>query len=345
MTEAIMTATVAEEPPLVEARRLRQWFPVGGSLLQRRREMVRAVDEVSFTIARGEVLGLVGESGSGKSTLGRALLRMTDLTDGQILFEGRDITRLGRNALRPIRPRMQFIFQDPFASLNPRMTVRQIVGAPLAIQRPDLGIAARDARIAEALQTVGLSMQYADRYPHEFSGGQRQRICIARALIMEPSFLVADEPVSALDVSIQAQIVNLLIDVRRKLSIAMLFISHDLAVVGHLCDRVAVMYLGRIVEIAPTRELFRRPRHPYTEALFSAVPVPDPTVRRSRVILRGDIPSPLAPPSGCAFRSRCPYVLPECAEAVPSLREVDGGHRTRCIRDDLVLGRPHGGLS
>jgi len=340
MSETISAAAAAAESPLVEVRELRQWFPVPGPLLQRRRDMIRAVDDVSFTIARGEVLGLVGESGSGKSTLGRALLRMTDPTDGQILFEGRDITRLGRNALRPIRPRMQFIFQDPFASLNPRMTVRQIVGAPLAIQRPELGAAARDARIAEALQTVGLSMQYADRYPHEFSGGQRQRIGIARALIMEPSFLVADEPVSALDVSIQAQIVNLLIEVRRKLDIAMLFISHDLAVVGHLCDRVAVMYLGRIVEIAPTRDLFRHPRHPYTEALFSAVPVPDPTVRRKRIVLHGDVPSPLAPPSGCAFRSRCPYALPKCTAAVPPLRKVDGGHWTRCIRDDLVLGQP-----
>ncbi|WP_119302306.1 ABC transporter ATP-binding protein [Dongia deserti] len=337
MTEATM-AIAGDGVSLVEARALRQWFPVGGSLLQRRRDVVRAVDDVSFTITRGEVLGLVGESGSGKSTLGRALLRMTEPTEGQILFEGRDITRLGRSALRPIRPRMQFVFQDPFASLNPRMTVRQIVGAPLVIQRPELDTAACSARIAEALQTVGLSTQYADRYPHEFSGGQRQRIGIARALILHPSFLVADEPVSALDVSIQAQIVNLLIEVRKRLGVAMLFISHDLAVVGHLCDRVAVMYLGRIVEIAPTRTLFRQPRHPYTEALFSAVPVPDPTMRRERIILRGDMPSPLAPPSGCAFRGRCRYALPECASAVPPLRAVDGDHWTRCIRDDLALG-------
>jgi peptide/nickel transport system ATP-binding protein len=220
------------------------------------------------------------------------------------------------------------------------MTVRQIVGAPLVIQRPELDVGARDARVAAALQTVGLSAEHAGRYPHEFSGGQRQRIGIARALIMEPSFLVADEPVSALDVSIQAQIVNLLIEVRRKLNVAMLFISHDLAVVGHLCDRVAVMYLGRIVEIAPTKALFRRPRHPYTEALFSAVPVPDPTVGRTRMVLRGDVPSPLAPPSGCAFRSRCRYALPQCAAAVPPLREVEGGHWARCIRDDVGLERP-----
>jgi oligopeptide/dipeptide ABC transporter ATP-binding protein len=338
MIGAAIAVAAAHQPPLVEVAALRKWFHLGGGLL-RRHAVLRAVDDVSFSIARGEVLGLVGESGSGKSTLGRALLRMNEPTGGRILFEGRDVTRLGWRALRPIRPRMQFIFQDPFASLNPRMTVRQIVGAPLAIQRPELDRKARDIRIAAALRTVGLSEQYADRYPHEFSGGQRQRIGIARALIMEPSFLVADEPLSALDVSIQAQIVNLLIDVRKKLDLAMLFISHDLAVVGHLCDRVAVMYLGRIVEIAPTRALFRQPRHPYTEALLSAVPVPDPTVRRKRVVLQGDMPSLLAPPSGCAFRSRCRYALPACAEAVPPLRAAESGHLTSCIRDDLTLGR------
>jgi len=342
MSEVAMS-TAGSTQPLVEVDGLRQWFHVGKTLLHRA-DVVRAVDDVSFTIARGEVLGLVGESGSGKSTLGRAVLRMSEPTGGRIVFEGRDLTHLGRRALRPLRPRMQFIFQDPFASLNPRMTVRQIVGAPLAIQRPDMDAAARQARIAATLQTVGLSSQYIDRYPHEFSGGQRQRIGIARALIMEPSFLVADEPVSALDVSIQAQIVNLLIEVRKKLDVAMLFISHDLAVVGNLCDRVAVMYLGRIVEIAPTRALFRRPRHPYTEALFSAVPVPDPTMRRERVILRGDVPSPLAPPSGCAFRGRCRYALAECAAAVPPLREIEAGHAIRCIRDDLELGGRAGGV-
>jgi oligopeptide/dipeptide ABC transporter ATP-binding protein len=341
MTATMTSAAPNAESPLVEVKELRQWFPVGGGLL-RKRDVVRAVDDVSFSIARGEVLGLVGESGSGKSTLGRAILRMSEPTGGQILFEGRDVTRLGRGALRPLRPRMQFIFQDPFASLNPRMTVRQIVGAPLVIQRPELDSVARDARIGEVLRTVGLSLQYAGRYPHEFSGGQRQRIGIARALILEPSFLVADEPVSALDVSIQAQIVNLLIEVRRKLGLAMLFISHDLAVVGHLCDRVAVMYLGRIVEIAPTRALFRKPRHPYTEALFSAVPSPDPTVRRERIILKGDVPSPLKPPSGCAFRGRCRYAIPECAAAVPALRQVENEHWKRCIRDDLELRRPAG---
>ncbi|MBS0562382.1 MAG: ABC transporter ATP-binding protein [Proteobacteria bacterium] len=323
---------------MIETVGLRQWFAVGGGLL-RSHKVVRAIDDVSFSIAHGEVLGLVGESGSGKSTLGRALLRVTEPTGGRILFEGRDLTRLSRRALRPLRPRMQFIFQDPFASLNPRMTVRQIVGTPLALQRPGLSREERHTLIEEALHTVGLAERYADRYPHEFSGGQRQRIGIARALIMRPSFLVADEPVSALDVSIQAQIINLLIQVRRDLNLAMLFISHDLAVVGHLCDRVAVMYLGRIVEIGPTQSLFGRPSHPYTEALLSAAPVPDPFARRKRIVLTGDMPSPLSPPSGCAFRTRCRYAVAACAEAVPPLREREGGHFTRCIRDDIVLGR------
>ena len=338
MHAAVPAATPAIVPvePLLRVENLRQWFRIGNGLL-RRRDLVRAVEDVSFEIARGEVLGLVGESGSGKSTLGRAVLRLTEPTEGRISFEGRDITNLGRRALRPLRPHMQLIFQDPFASLNPRMTVRQIVAAPLAIQQPGLDGRERDIRVAEVLRTVGLSDQYADRYPHEFSGGQRQRIGIARALIMEPSFLVADEPVSALDVSIQAQIVNLLIEVKRKLDLTILFISHDLAVVGHLCDRVAVMYLGRIVEIAETRALFRQPRHPYTQALFAAVPVPDPTQRRQRIILKGDMPSPITPPSGCAFRTRCRFALPACADAVPPLRETAAGHMTRCIRDDIDL--------
>jgi oligopeptide/dipeptide ABC transporter ATP-binding protein len=336
-TPVTVIAEVKEEPVL-RVENLRQWYRLGTGFFGRR-DLVRAVEDVSFDIERGEVLGLVGESGSGKSTLGRAVLRMTDPTEGRILFEGRDTTRLSRRELRPLRPRMQLIFQDPFSSLNPRMTVRQIVAAPLIIQRPDLDGSARNTRVGEALDLVGLSSQYADRYPHEFSGGQRQRIGIARAFITEPTFLVADEPVSALDVSIQAQIVNLLINIRKKLNLTVLFISHDLAVVGHLCDRVAVMYLGRIVEIAETRALFRQPRHPYTQALFSAVPVPDPTLRRERIILKGDMPSPINPPSGCAFRTRCRYALPACAEAVPVLRKIAEGHLARCIRDDLDLIR------
>ncbi len=333
-----MSAAAEPAPPaapLLEVDNLRQWFGSGGLLGPRR--VVRAVDGVSFAVGRGEVLGLVGESGSGKSTLGRAVLRATEPTGGRITFDGRDITSLGRRRLRPLRARMQMIFQDPFASLNPRMTVGQIVGTPLRIQKPGLGRAAVAARVAEALRTVGLAESHAGRYPHEFSGGQRQRIGIARAFVTEPSFLVADEPVSALDVSIQAQVINLLMEIRARLDLAILFISHDLAVVGHLCDRVAVMYLGRIVEIADTRALFRTPRHPYTEALFSAVPQAGRAGARDRILLKGDLPSPLAPPSGCAFRTRCRYALPACAASVPPLADVGGGHRTACIRDDLAL--------
>ncbi|MCW6508262.1 ABC transporter ATP-binding protein [Lichenifustis flavocetrariae] len=298
---------------------------------------VRAVEDVTFEIGRGEILGLVGESGSGKSTLGRAVLRVTDLTDGRVVFDGQDVSTLSKRQLRPLRARMQMIFQDPFASLNPRMTVGQIVGAPLRIQNPGISRSEVEARVGDALRTVGLADSHAERYPHEFSGGQRQRIGIARAFVLAPDFLVADEPVSALDVSIQAQVVNLLMEIKRKLDLTILFISHDLAVVGHVCDRVAVMYLGRIVEIADTRTLFRNPRHPYTEALFSAVPVADPSRRRQRILLKGDLPSPLAPPSGCAFRTRCRYAIPACAEAVPPLAHIGGGHQKACIRDDLAL--------
>ena len=321
--------------PLAEVEHLRQWFSIGRLLGAR--HTVRAVDDVSLSIARGEVLGLVGESGSGKSTLGRAVLRVTEPSGGRIVFDGQDVTRFSRRQLRPLRARMQMIFQDPFASLNPRMTVGQIIAAPLRIQRPGLKRAEVTERVADALRTVGLAESHAERYPHEFSGGQRQRIGIARAFIMEPAFLVADEPVSALDVSIQAQVINLLMEIKQKLDLTILFISHDLAVVGRLCDRIAVMYLGRIVEIADTRTLFCAPRHPYTEALFSAVPQTDPARRRERILLKGDLPSPLAPPSGCAFRTRCRYALPACAEAVPPLIDVGGGHWKACIRDDLTL--------
>jgi oligopeptide/dipeptide ABC transporter ATP-binding protein len=321
---------------LIEVRGLSKSYQLG-RLFGRGHETVRAVEEVSFAIARSEVLGLVGESGSGKSTIGRTLLRLTEPTQGTIMFEGRDITHLSRSALKPLRRRMQLIFQDPFGSLNPRMTVGSILAAPLRIHFPQLARGERAERIAHALSTVGLAAHHADRYPHEFSGGQRQRIGIARALMVEPVFLVADEPVSALDVSIQAQIVNLLLRVRRELGLTILFISHDLAVVAHSAERIAVMYLGRIVELAPTRELFRRPRHPYTEALLSAVPVPDPLARRRRVLLKGDLPSPLTQTAGCAFRSRCRYAIRACSEAVPPLRAVGPGHSAACIRDDLTL--------
>jgi oligopeptide/dipeptide ABC transporter ATP-binding protein len=330
-----MSLAAAPEAPLLRVENLRQWF--GGGWLQGGGHTIRAVEDVTFEMARGEVLGLVGESGSGKSTLGRAVLRATEPTHGRIIFDGLDITTLSRHRLRPLRARMQMIFQDPFASLNPRMTVGQIIETPLKIQRPGLRRDEVAARVAEALRTVGLDESHADRYPHEFSGGQRQRIGIARAFVMEPTFLVADEPVSALDVSIQAQVVNLLMEIKQRLGLTILFISHDLALVGHICDRVAVMYLGRIVEIADTRTIFRNPRHPYTEALFSAVPVADPKRRRERIVLKGDLPSPLAPPSGCAFRTRCRYALPACAEAVPPLASVGVGHLKACIRDDIAL--------
>jgi oligopeptide transport system ATP-binding protein len=322
--------------PLVEVRGLGKTFPVGG-LFARGRRMVRAVDDVSFDIGRGEVLGLVGESGSGKTTVGRTVLRLLEPSGGSIRFDGQDITHLSRRALRPVRRHMQLVFQDPFASLNPRMSVERILAGPLIVHRPDLDRAARRALVEDMLRLVGLFPAAADRFPHEFSGGQRQRIGIARALMLHPALLVADEPVSALDVSVQAQVVNLLLDLRERLDLAILFIAHDLAVIGTVADRVAVMYLGRIVELAPTAELFLAPRHPYTEALFSAVPQVEATSRRARIILSGDLPSPLAPPSGCAFRSRCRYALPACAAAVPPLRAVAAVHWTACIRDDLAL--------
>ena len=328
---------MSDAPTVLEISDLRKWFPVGGGLFTGGSRALKAVDGVSFSIARGEILGLVGESGSGKTTAGRAILRLTEPTGGTIRFHGQDITHFSRSALRPIRRKMQLVFQDPFASLNPRMTVGRIVSAPLIIHELATSRADRMARVGEMLQTVGLSPGHADRYPHEFSGGQRQRIGIARALMLGPDFLVADEPVSALDVSIQAQIINLLLDLRARLSLAILFISHDLAVVGHVCDRVAVMYLGRLVEIAPTAELFANPRHPYTEALFSAAPNPNIEVRRERIILTGDIPSPINPPSGCVFRTRCRYALAACADAVPPLRPAGPGHLVACIRDDLAL--------
>ncbi|HEY6433778.1 MAG TPA: ABC transporter ATP-binding protein [Acetobacteraceae bacterium] len=315
--------------PLLRVENLSKWFPVG-------RATLRAVDRVSFTIGRGEVLGLVGESGSGKTTLGRTVLRVYEPDEGRIELDGADIAHLSPRALKPHRRRMQLVFQDPFGSLNPRMTIQQAIGEPLLVQHLMPDRRARRARAAELLHLVGLPSEAMARYPHEFSGGQRQRIGIARALASEPELLVADEPVSALDVSIQAQVVNLLLDLRRRLGLAMLFIAHDLAVVEHVADRIAVMYLGCIVELAESRELCRHPLHPYTEALLSAVPVPEPGARRSRIVLQGDVPSPLNPPSGCVFRNRCRYVLPACAEAPPDLREAGPRHFKACIRDDIL---------
>jgi oligopeptide/dipeptide ABC transporter ATP-binding protein len=325
---------------LVEVRDLCKWYPLPRRNLLRPREHVRALDGVSFDINRGEVLGLVGESGSGKTTVGRTLMRLTEPTRGDIRFRGQDITHLSRSQLRPVRKHMQLVFQDPYASLNPRMSIERILATPLLVHEPALSRPERRARVEEALELVGLFPGAADRYPHEFSGGQRQRIGIARALMASPELLVADEPVSALDVSVQAQVVNLLLDLRERLGLTILFVAHDLAVIGTISDRVAVMYLGRIVELADTVALFTGPRHPYTEALFSAVPQIDPAARQQRILLHGDIPSPVAPPSGCTFRTRCPYAQPRCAESEPVMREVGAGHWKACHRDDLALTAP-----
>ena len=300
------------------------------------RAELRAVDGVSFTIDRGEVLGLVGESGSGKTTVGRLILRVIEPSAGSITFDGVDISRMSASTLRPYRRRMQMVFQDPFSSLNPRMTVGNAIAEPLAIHRIAATGAKRREKVAELLRLVGLSAEDASRYPHAFSGGQRQRIGIARALASSPDLLVADEPVSALDVSIQAQVVNLLLDLQTRLGLAMLFIAHDLAVVEHIAKRIAVMYLGRIVEIAESRTLCRRPLHPYTEALLSAVPTPDPGAQPTRKVLKGEIPSPIDPPSGCVFRNRCVYALPACAEERPPLRDAGAGRMKACIRDDIL---------
>jgi len=327
---------VSRTPPLLGVEGLSKTFGGGGfRLFGAARPPIRAVDGVSFAIRRGEVLGLVGESGSGKTTVGRSVLRLTEPSAGRIVFDGEDITKLPKARLRPFRRRMQIVFQDPYASLNPRMRVEDILGEALAIHGLAEG-AARAARIAQLLDRVGLPAAHARRYPHEFSGGQRQRIVIARALAVEPEFIVADEPVSALDVSIQAQVINLMAELQADLGLAMLFISHDLSVIEYICDRVVVMYLGRVMEEASVEALFSRPRHPYTEALLAAAPVPDPEVERRRVLLLGDMPSPANPPSGCVFRTRCRYALPACAETRPPLREVAPGHTTACIRDDIL---------
>ncbi len=312
--------------PLVEVQGLAKHFRSG---LFRRGPAVRAVDGVSFEIGRGEAVGLVGESGSGKTTIGRAILRLVEPTAGAVRFDGVDLLGLDAAGLRRQRRRMQYVFQDPFASLSPRLTVAEILEEGLAIQR--LGSRAeRRERAAQALAAVELPPDALDRYPHEFSGGQRQRIGIARALVLEPEFLVADEPVSALDVSVQAQIVNLLRRLQQEMGLTLLFISHDLAVVEYVCDRVIVLYLGRVMEMAPAERLYAVPSHPYTRALLSAVPSPDPDAPRRRMVLAGDIPSPAAPPSGCVFRTRCPHAFARCADAAPPLAEVAPGQWRAC---------------
>ena len=312
---------------MMTVRGLRKYFGPGDRPL-------RAVDGVSFEIRKGEALGLVGESGSGKSTIGRSVLKLLDPTAGEILFDGVDLAPLSARAMRPYRRHLQIIFQDPYASLNPRRRVGDTLGEALSTHGLHPG-PARARRIAELLQLVGLAPEHAQRFPHEFSGGQRQRIGIARALAVEPRFIVADEPVSALDVSIQAQVINLLSDLRERFGLTMLFISHDLDVVEYVCDRIVVLYLGKVMEIAPAAAMYRTPLHPYTQALLAASPRPDPDARRERRLLQGDIPSPIDPPSGCVFRTRCPHAQDACAASVPSLREVAPGRFKACLRDDL----------
>ncbi|MCI5661915.1 MAG: dipeptide ABC transporter ATP-binding protein [Clostridia bacterium] len=314
--------------PLIEARNLSKSFAIGGGFLAKKK-VVRAVEDVSLQIQRGETFGLVGESGCGKSTIGRTLLRLYEPTSGQIFFEGSDITKAN---MRPYRKKMQIVFQDPYASLDPRMTVGDIVGEPLDIYHAYESKAERREKILELLNLVGLNSEHMNRYPHEFSGGQRQRVSIARSMALRPDFMVCDEPISALDVSIQAQVINMLMELQQKLNMTYLFIAHDLNVVRHISKRVGVMYLGSLVEVCDANELYKNPLHPYTQALLSAIPIPDPNVSRSRhrVVLEGEVPSPMNPPNGCKFHTRCPYARDICREARPETIEVGQGHTCAC---------------
>lgn len=314
---------------LLEVKQLKKHFPIEGGVLKQQVGTVKAVDGVTFTLHKGETFGLVGESGCGKSTTGRMLMRLLEPSEGEVLFDGKEMISLSKNEMRHLRKDIQMVFQDPFASLNPRHTVEKIIEEPLIVHK--LGNKAeRKKRVKELLEIVGLSSYHAKRYPHQFSGGQRQRIGIARALAVNPKLIIADEPVSALDVSIQAQVLNLLEDLQKELGLTYLFIAHDLGVVRHISDRVGVMYLGRIVEMADSEKLYLDSKHPYTQALLSAVPVPDPEYGKDRIILTGDVPSPSNPPSGCPFHTRCPKAMDVCSSVVPEFREIEPGHHTAC---------------
>lgn len=327
-------ATPSTDPEvLVDVRGLKMHFPVTeGALIPRVVGHVKAVDGITFTIRKGETLGLVGESGCGKTTTGRCILQLEEATDGEIIYDGVDLIGLDKKAMRPLRQRIQVIFQDPYSSLNPRMKIGEIISEPMKVHATEPDQAARDKRVRELLEVCGLNPKFADRYPHEMSGGQRQRVGIARALAVKPEFIICDEAVSALDVSIQAQVINLLEDLRDEFDLTYLFIAHDLSVVRHLCQRVAVMYLGKMVELADCDELYDNPMHPYTQALLDAVPIPDPTVEdaREHKIIKGEIPSPINPPSGCVFHPRCSVAVESCSQAVPEFREVKPGHWVAC---------------
>ena len=328
--------------PLLDVRDLQVHFPIKrGLVFQRQVAAVKAVDGVSFSIKPGETLGLVGESGSGKTTIGRAIIRLLKATAGTIDFDGQDVNALKGSALRAVRRQMGIVFQDPYGALNPRMTAGNIVGEPLKVHNLTSGKGEYIDSVADLMETVGLNPATMNRYPHEFSGGQRQRLGVARALAAKPKLIILDESVSALDVSIQAQVINLLEDLQDQFNLAYLFIAHDLSVVRHISDRVAVMYLGKIVEMAENSQIYEKPLHPYTQALLSAVPVPDPVIERgrSRIVLKGDIPSPIAPPPGCVFHTRCPIAIEDCPLAVPEMRELEPGHHVACIRADSLDAR------
>lgn len=320
---------MSEAPPLIEVKNLKKYFGESNNIFKGKKNVVKAVDGISFTIKRGETFGLVGESGSGKSTIGRSVLRLDSITSGEVLYNGQNLHNLSKKEVRDLRPKIQFIFQDPYSSLNPRIRVGDAIGEALL----DHGLCSKNEvreKVLEVMEICGLSLHQIDRFPHEFSGGQRQRIGIARAIILQPDFIVADEPVSALDVSIQAQIINLFSDLQKEKDITFLFISHDLSVVEHLCSKIGVLYLGSMMELASRDKLYEKPLHPYTKALLSAVPIPDPTLKRERIILKGDVPNPANPPKGCKFHTRCPLVTDICRMEVPEFREVEPEHYVAC---------------